>query len=601
MQESVDKNRLIEFYQRTLEYTTAPQIIHFNLGRIYLDLAQYEEALEQFELVQSLAPEIEEVWLAIGKTHLACFNFEEARKALEKSLELQPKNPEVLHYMGNLENAQGKYLEAEHYYLQVLQLEPQSTFTHIVMGEVLLKQGEYDKAHFHFNKAERIDANDSLTLIKALSFPLIYQSKEEVYEYRAKLEEQLSQIEQQELIIGDPLNELGVTPFLLAYQGLDDRSILEKIARILKPSLNTQITLKPEPTSSIKVGFISRYFKSHSIANCFANIILSMSKDIELIGFMIPGEPEDQMTKLIEERVSQFIRLPWNLTRAQEMIVEQGLDVLVYTDIGMEPFSYYLAFNRLARKQIVLPGHPVTSGLNTIDYYVSSSFWEHPQAARNYTEKLVLLDTPLAQISPPVFQAKSREQLGLSSTNNLYLCPATLFKIHPDFDAALEEILAIDPEAEIIFFQYENTKLHRFLQTRFKMSLTEPERITFLPWASFDDFLSILNSVDVVLDPFHFNLGSTAYYAFSLGKPVVSWPRQYLKSRGVIGPCQWMGVEGLIVNHLEDYASTATQVAMDKAYQVSLQTKILNQQKRLFEQPYFSHHLTRFIESIIRF
>src|ERR1041384_519096 len=67
------------------------------------------------------------------------------------------------------------------------------------------------------------------------------------------------------------------------------------------------------------------------------------------------------------------------------------LDILFYTDIGMDSFTYTLAHSRLAPVQCVTWGHPSTTGIPTIDYYISSEALETEGAEQCYTETLVQL------------------------------------------------------------------------------------------------------------------------------------------------------------------------------------------------------------------
>src|SRR3546814_8369575 len=68
------------------------------------------------------------------------------------------------------------------------------------------------------------------------------------------------------------------------------------------------------------------------------------------------------------------------------------LDLLLYTDIGMNAFSYFLAFARLAPVQCVTWGHPDTTGIPALDYFISNDLAEPEDAESHYSERLVRLD-----------------------------------------------------------------------------------------------------------------------------------------------------------------------------------------------------------------
>ena len=108
-----------------------------------------------------------------------------------------------------------------------------------------------------------------------------------------------------------------------------------------------------------------------------------------------PRSPEEmryeELTRFIRAQADTYVDLPATLPPARQRIAELGLDVLIYADLGMEGFTYSLAFSRLAPVQCAMWGHPSTSGIWAIDYFISSALAETADAQTNYTEKLVAL------------------------------------------------------------------------------------------------------------------------------------------------------------------------------------------------------------------
>ena len=87
-------------------------------------------------------------------------------------------------------------------------------------------------------------------------------------------------------------------------------------------------------------------------------------------------------------RISSF---PKHLPTARRQIAELGLDILLYADIGMSAFTHSLAYSRLAPIQCVTWGHPQTTGIPTLDYFISGEDLDTPDGQSAYTEKLVRL------------------------------------------------------------------------------------------------------------------------------------------------------------------------------------------------------------------
>src|SRR5262249_36956635 len=154
------------------------------------------------------------------------------------------------------------------------------------------------------------------------------------------------------------------------------------------------------------------------------------------------------LAQSIRQAADNYLVVPTHVRRARQTIADQKLDVLFYSDIGMDSHTYSLAFHRLARVQCVTWGHPVTTGVPNIDYFLSSELLEADDADGHYTEHLVRLPSlPTYYYRPQMPpQSRSRADYGLPGEGSLYLCPQSLFKFHPDFDVLLGAILSRDPK-----------------------------------------------------------------------------------------------------------------------------------------------------------
>jgi len=72
------------------------------------------------------------------------------------------------------------------------------------------------------------------------------------------------------------------------------------------------------------------------------------------------------------QNVNHFERLPLSLGKAHQQIADKQLDILCYPDIGMDSLTYLLAFSCLVPVQSTIRGHPITSGIRNIDYFIST-------------------------------------------------------------------------------------------------------------------------------------------------------------------------------------------------------------------------------------
>ena len=82
------------------------------------------------------------------------------------------------------------------------------------------------------------------------------------------------------------------------------------------------------------------------------------------------GATRDGETLYAESRADSFVQNAGDLREWVDAIVEKRIDVLIFPEVGMVPMTTKLACLRLAPTQVAAWGHPETTGLPTIDYYL---------------------------------------------------------------------------------------------------------------------------------------------------------------------------------------------------------------------------------------
>ncbi len=252
----------------------------------------------------------------------------------------------------------------------------------------------------------------------------------------------------------------------------------------------------------------------------------------------------------------------------------------------MDIFTYGLAFARLAPVQCTTWGHPVTTGIPAMDYFVSDADMEPEGADEHYSERLVRLDTLTTHYRKPELSEypKTRSAFGLDEEAHYYLVAQYLFKIHPDFDLILGEILRRDPEGRVLLVHGARRAWSQILMARFRRAMPEvAERIQFIDQQSQKDFLALMTAVDVSLDIPHFNGGNTAIEALTVGTPVVTMPTALARGRFCSALYKHIGVTDCITETPDDYVDLAVRLATEPSFRKKIVKKILKNKDRLFE------------------
>lgn len=430
--------------------------------------------------------------------------------------------------------------------------------------------------------------NDAIRVFGVISMlPGIYRSKDELQDLLAIFEQRLSQLESMSLSIQNPLYEVGITSFYLAYAGIDERPLQERLAKVFMRATPSLMYKAPHCASSNprkpgpkRIGFLSQFFKNHSVGFYYMDLIRGLADKRGLAIYVISVNGSiDQTFRQEAKSQGLYLDLPLDLDRSRTAVAELELDVLVFADVGLHPFSFFLAFSRLALMQCVLPGHPATSGIPTIDWFISSSQLEGKNADSFYTEKLVRLKNPPLVFPPPprIDSLPTRDDLKLRSDAHLYVCPTRLQKLHPDFDLALAGILATDPQAEILLFEDAVApEWGQRLRLRFQHSLGKAAaRVLFLPWANLSDLRKIVNVSDVSLDTFYFGGGVTSHFVLDTGCPVVTWPSPFLRGRSTLACYEQMGISDCVAKDPQEYIRLAVRIGCDAEYRRDIRSRIL--------------------------
>lgn len=434
-----------------------------------------------------------------------------------------------------------------------------------------------------YDQALAADDRFSLRLARSLVLPVVYDDLDQVATWRTRLENELSDLVADQP--ADPL-ELGVLPFYAPYQGYDDRSLMESLARLY----NSSLPEKPKHAGTMRnnkfrIGCVSHFFHAHSVFNCFEELLLELTAaPFELHGFSASPLIIDQRTQRLQQACASWTRLTGPLTDQMQAILNQELDLLLYTDMGLDAHTYLLAGQKLAPVQLLLPGQPVTSGLSSFDGFVSDRCSEPEQAQRHYTEKLIQLEC-LPTIYPmPKLPGGSRSRLGLPE-GRLYLCPGQAFKFHPQMDEPLRQILITDPQARLLLMDLTPNGLIRDVARRLGKGLDAlgRSRIVILPRLDALSFYELLQAVDVMLESSPFGNFNTLMAAFAVGMPVVTLPGAFLRGRYCLGLYRQMGIEGAVATDADDFTQLAIRIATDPARRNALSGQILAARPRIFD------------------
>jgi len=584
------------FIRRAIQAKPKRPAYHCNLGVVLLELGRYDQARASFDRTIKLDREFTEAYYNLGKLYKQMDLIDPALMAYQQVLSIEPERIDAKVNMGNILFDAGRLDEAIDYFQQAIDGNPdakQIVRALINLGNTYRRRGDDRLAIETYEKVFARRDHGGLKIKQATTLPIVCQSWDHIQDVRERYNQRVQKLLDGDVRVTDPLLETSTTTFFLAYHGLGDRQLQEKVAQLHLKSCPELAYLAPhcrnlQPLrSKIRIGFISAYFRRHSIGRLMQGLIAKISRDqFDVVVFTTPGQ-RDPVARAIEGSADQMIKLPDGLAAARDAIAEAEVDILFYADIGMDVRTYFLAFARLAPVQCVTWGHPDTTGIPNLDYFISSELLEPEGAEDAYSETLHKLKTLPTYYHRPTLRAdgKSRQDFGFEADAHIYLCPQSAIKHHPDLDIIFAGILDADPKARIIVVEGAVADWTSQVRDRMKASHGDAiNRVSVVPRMSPEEFLELIAAADVILDTPHFSGGNTSFEAFALAKAVVTLPGDFMRGRVTQAMYRMMDIADCVADGLDNYVEIAVKLGCDASHRNAIEKQIEARNECLFEE-----------------
>jgi len=589
----------VNAWRQLIELTPQREDVHSNLGVTLERLGRLDEALVACRKAVEINPKYAGGWVNLGSVQTKLGLMQDGVASLRRAIDMAPELGAAYYNLSFAFLQLGAIDDAVAAAKRATELQPGDFASFRNLGAALQELGRLDEAAVAYDRAVEIleqgmkqrprpqfvELAARMRAAAATMLPAVYESLEEVDRHRARVIAAIDRLERDGVKL-HLVDEPAPTLFGLAYQGKDDKEIQKKYARLMAPLADPPLERRKCGSSArIKIGFISRFFKMHTIGQLNRGLVAELSRDDFDVTVLSVGDSEhdDAVSRFMQEKADRFVSLSTIPHLARQSIIDQKLDILFYADIGMDPVTYSLACSRLAPVQCVTWGHPVTTGLETTDYFISSQALDPPGNEAHYTEKLVRPKRLGVYYYRPAAPGGGKD-FGLPEGAHLYGCLQMLWKFHPEFDEILAGVLRRDPLGRVLLIHGLSPHWDQKLLGRFARTMPDVvDRVVFLPRQSREDFLSLTALCDVMLDPIHFGGGNTSYEAFAFGVPTVTLPSPFLRGRITLAQYEMMGITDCVAKSPEDYVELAVALGCDEGRRRAMKEKILSASGVLFE------------------
>ncbi len=611
----------IPFLRRALNLSRNSALVGNLLGSCLFKSGDASGAAEVFEAAAIASPSDAGSWANLSAALNVLAEYERALECANRAIELRADSSSALAAQGASLLELGKVDEAIASYREAVKHSP-TVQTLCAFANALITSGLNEEAAECLRRAIDMDgANPTARWILTIStLKPIYQTDAEVRSVREKLSQSMTELNDWFKETANPraYQAVGATqPFFIAYHEMNNRELLMQYGDLCSSWMSSLKVAPPtsrQPiagTEKMRIGIASAHISDHSVWIAIAKGWASRIDRNKFELYIFSLNPQsDKSTAEAKRTADVFDGEFKGLEGWIDSIKKSNLDVLIYPGIGMDSLGYQLASLRLAPMQAASWGHPETSGLPTMDYYLSGDAFEPPDAQLNYSEKLIRLPNFGVYVEPlePKITNVERRELGLPKGVPLLLCPGSPFKYMPGHDWVWIEMakgLKSTSDGKLVFFASSRGSMHIALITRLRKGFASAgvdfdAHVCVIPVLDRARFFSLMQKSTLLLDTLGFSGFNTALQGLECGLPVLAYEGKFMRGRLASAIMRRMDMPELVATSHQEFIQKAVEFAANPKRLKKLRAEIPKRVKLLFRDDSAVRALEVFLETEIR-
>ena len=560
----------LELFRELEGINPADPKVQYELGMLCMELLDNRTALRHFQELVRLAPDFSEGRLLLGMIHGELGQHDEAIACLLGVLAEFPDLAEVHHRLGQLFADKQCYKEAYNEYQQVLRIEPDHLGVLCSLGVLLTATGHISDARSVLLQALERDP-DSVNVINNLGRICgVGKSAESLQWYQRGLDidpENMS-------LTSNYLYQLNYTADLTPEYIADKYKVYAPRCYYPRKKWQRPARIRGQ-NQPVRIGYLSADLYAHSVAFFLEPILQYHDHSRFEIYCYSNRTVEDETTGRLK-MLSTAWRVVYGLADEQvaELIAADGIDILV-------DLSGHTAGNRLgvlvyrpAPVQASWIGHPNTTGLSQVDYYLTDPLCDPPGTTEHlFSEKLLRLPRVFSCYLPPMTFPVVAPPPVCKCGYITFGCFNSIAKINEPLISWWAALLTRVPQSRLLIKgpKLDDQQIRQQLTDLFERNGISSDRIgLFGLTGTRDEHLALYSRVDIALDTYPYNGTTTTCESLWMGVPVVTLAGKTHVSRVGLSFLDAIGCHEFVADNPEGYIAKAALLANDQKRLVEL-------------------------------
>jgi protein O-GlcNAc transferase len=541
---------------------------HLNVGNALQRMGRTAEAVAAVETALRIDPAYAPAQFNLGQLHLGAGNLDAAEVALRAAMKLDAALPDPAIALAHVLELRQRPQEAEQQLREVMARTPACAPAAYNLGLLLQKRGETDEAEHMFGVCVAADpaflpASAALgTLLRNAGL-----SREAEPWYRR-------------VLAANPHDVETWGALLLSLHNRDDLSAQQIFAEHQHfgaafpedPQARIERATRASRHPRIRVGFVSGDFVQHPVALFLRPLLEHINRAHFEIYCYSNNRTEDWMTREIRSRADHWQNIEGqDDPEAAQRIRADELDVLLDLS-GHAARSRLLLFNLgCAPVQATWLGYLHSTGLPSVDFRISDAHADPAGMTEHlHTEQLLrlpgcqwcyspVLDVPRA----PMPSRDGAAGVVFGSFNHLS-------KISERSISLWSRVLSAVPDSTLRIYNAWPGRATSALPQRFQQHGVDAGRISTHAGMNIDMYFAAIGDVDIALDSFPYNGGTTTFDILWMEVPLVALAGDRPVSRSGVSILTNLGMPELIAATDDEFVAINTRLAADVPWRLRL-------------------------------
>ena len=589
-------NEAINYFNNAIKIKKDYFEAYFNLAECYRNLNLFDTAILFFETCLKYKPDDFEIYNNLGLVYQKINQFDFAISNYQKALKINPDFFQAYNNIGALYMEVGRVDDAIIVLNKCIQINREFVSAYNNLGMALNKKRKYSSAVLILEQGLKLNENSSDivsnlaysyrqlgNIFKAISF----LEKEVLNNKTAKILKSLGDnwCSAGEILKGikfykesielDPNNLSAYESYIFNLNYLENFNIQEyffvtqKIKSIItkynKDELKDTINLNPKK-SKIRIGFVSADFRKHAVGHQVLDVIkyLSENSELELYAYYNDYE-EDDLTKKFKKFFKSWTKIIlMDDLSVIKNIKADNIDILIDLSGHTSGNRLGIFINKPALIQISWAGYLASTGFDEIDYIIADKNSVTLDEEYQFKEKIwrmkniwtILSKQDNIKVNDQIPSIKN-QYLTFGSFNNIKKINKTLINIWSKILCNSNSKLLLKTK------ELDDDIFRERFKSYFLANGVKEEQLIFEGFSDRYELLKKYNSIDLALDPFPYNGGTTSLECAWMCVPILT-----KKGKSFLSKCGEsinlsLGLEELIANDTDEYILKAINYSKD--------------------------------------